>query len=345
MRSSGLMGYTGATASTTCTNSCGQMSKPAHILTRALTVLLLITGASCDNDKATDSKFSNSPTSGDLVVYYDAALQHHIQNQAYTFQRLYTRANLTLTASSEDRAVKALYENDCESIVITRPLNEKEQKAFASKKFAPRYSVLASSGMALLVNKNLPLKNLTYAEVLALLRSNISLVDSSGRTFSPDLFIDNNGSALSRYVLDSLLRGGSFPPHLHLLASANDVFQALRDRPRAIGIIDFAWISDRDDSLYKAFDKEFRLLAIGARVPNGRYEPPNQSSFKTRAYPFSRQIYVYRKTGEFTLAKGFESFMAGPKGQTIFLKQGLLPSRQQERSVHINLEPMSIPEP
>ena len=45
------------------------MSKPAHILTRALTVLLLITGASCDNDKATDSKFSNSPTSGDLVVY------------------------------------------------------------------------------------------------------------------------------------------------------------------------------------------------------------------------------------------------------------------------------------
>jgi hypothetical protein len=43
-----------------------------------------------------------------------------------------------------------------------------------------------------------------------------------------------------------------------------------------------------------------------------------------------------RKTGEFTLAKGFESFVAGPKGQLTFLKQGLLPIRQAERNVTIN---------
>jgi hypothetical protein len=47
-----------------------------------------------------------------------------------------------------------------------------------------------------------------------------------------------------------------------------------------------------------------------------------------------------RKTGEFSLAKGYESFVAGPKGQLTFLKQGLLPHRQSERQIKINLEPL-----
>jgi hypothetical protein len=52
-------------------------------------------------------------------------------------------------------------------------------------------------------------------------------------------------------------------------------------------------------------------------------------------------VYVIKKTGEFSLAKGFETFVAGPKGQITFLKQGLLPTKQQERIVEVKMEPMS----
>jgi hypothetical protein len=44
---------------------------------------------------------------------------------------------------------------------------------------------------------------------------------------------------------------------------------------------------------------------------------------------------VYRNTDDFSLAKGFETFVAGPKGQNTFLKQGLLPTHQQERNIKI----------
>jgi hypothetical protein len=33
--------------------------------------------------------------------------------------------------------------------------------------------------------------------------------------------------------------------------------------------------------------------------------------------------------------------VAGPKGQITFLKQGLLPTKQQERIVEVKMEPMS----
>jgi len=105
----------------------------------------------------------------------------------------------------------------------------------------------------------------------------------------------------------------------------------------AVAFIDFSWLSDQDDPLNKQYDSLIRIIPL-ARDSKHDYAYPDQSNFKLGRYPLMRQIYIFRKTGEFSLAKGFESFVAGPKGQLIFLKQGLLPYRQAERSIHINME-------
>lgn len=309
------------------------MTKTGNILCFTLAVLL----SSCEPGFDHRQR-ENSPTSGDLTLYYEAALHKHVNNQAYTFQRLYPNTRLRLCPASEDLAVKALYDDSCESIVITRQLNSKELKAFASKRFDPKYSMVATTAMALICNTKLPLKRLHYNEVLDLLKGDKTLADSSQNPLRVKLFLDRSGSGLSRYLLDSLLHQSSYPAHLTLMNSAIETLNAVARDDRAIGLIDFAWLSDSDDSLAKAFDGKIRLLPVGSRNGGNRFERPSQSSFKLGLYPFARNIYVYRKTGDFTLAKGFESFVAGPKGQTIFLKQGLLPSRQQERSVTIKLE-------
>ena len=80
-----------------------------------------------------------------------------------------------------------------------------------------------------------------------------------------------------------------------------------------------------------------KFISIG-RTDTIFFEP-NQSSFKTGEYPLTRTIYLLRRSDDFSLAKGFEAFMAGPKGQLTFLKQGLLPIRQAERTIHVNMEP------
>lgn len=287
-------------------------------------------------------KIENSPTSGKLNVYYESALEKHVRNQAYTFQRLYPNARLTLFPVSEDLAIKALYDDSCESIVITRPLNEKEIKAFASKHFDPRHSVVATTAMALVCNKKLALKKLSYAEVLSMLTTKTTLKDTAGKEFQPQILLDQSGSGLGRYLLDSLLKSNAYPAHYRLMDSATELLDLIANAEKPyIALLDFAWLSDSDDSLYKTYINKIRLIPIGSKIPNGIYELPNQSSFKLNAYPFARKIFIYRKTGDFTLAKGFESFVAGPKGQTIFLKQGLLPSRQQERSVTVRLEELA----
>lgn len=309
------------------------MTKTRNILCFTLPILL----ASCE-PRFNHGERENSPTSGELTLYYEAALHKHVNNQAYTFQRLYPNTRLRLCPVSEDLAVKALYDDSCESIVITRQLNDKELKAFASKRFDPKYSMVATTAMALICNTKLPVKRLRHSEVLDLVKNGHTVSDSNQRPLKLKLFLDRSGSGLSRYLLDSLLHQSSYPPHFTLMNSAIETLNALAQDENAIGLIDFAWLSDSDDSLVKAYAGKIRLLPVGSQNGGNSFELPSQSSFKLGLYPFARHIYVYRKTGDFTLAKGFESFVAGPKGQTIFLKQGLLPSRQQERSVTIKLE-------
>jgi phosphate transport system substrate-binding protein len=324
-----------------CYPKASKTKMPEFSFKLILLLTLAVFLASC-RQAPENYKPENTPTSGHLKVYFEEGLEKHVRNQAFTFASIYYRASLDLFPTSEDSAVQALFQDSCEAIVITRLLREKEIKAFASRKYAPDYSLVAKTGLAIICNAALALNKLRYSEVLALLTNSNTIQDSLGNQNTITLLIDKSGSAVYNYLKDSLLNGNPLPAYFSSLNSGLEAINYVTTNKNAIAFIDFALFSDVDDSLSKVMSKNTRVLAIGAKTHNGQYEKPNQSSFKKGTYPFTRNIYVMRKIGDFTLAKGFESFVAGPKGQTIFLKQGLLPSRQQERAISVNFEALDL---
>jgi phosphate transport system substrate-binding protein len=178
--------------------------------------------------------------------------------------------------------------------------------------------------------------------------------DSTGKEIKLDVLFDRKNSSVMHYLMDSVLKGEKFAPHCRVLESTQESINYVAKNKNAIAFIDFAWLSDVDDSIYKANNDKIKFIAVGKTkaclTENGTYkdtsekdstyEYPSPSTFKLGTYPYTRTIYVYRRSGEFTLGKGFESFVSGPKGQVTFLKQGLLPLRQQERMVKVNFEPI-----
>ncbi|MBL7933034.1 MAG: substrate-binding domain-containing protein [Bacteroidia bacterium] len=301
-------------------------------------LLLVACGAlatSCSDGAGILEYEKNTPTSGDLKVYYDEGLEPHLKNQAYTFEVLYPRVHMSLKSSTESEAVQALYDDSCEAIVISRLLSEKETKAFASKNYSPKYSRVAVSAVALIVNSQNPLKGLSVNEVVDLLTNEgKNLKDSAGRSLNLQAVFDQNNSAVVHYMLDSVLKGSKLSPNCSILRSSIETINYVAENKNSVGLINFAWLSDVDDSVYKANKSKVRILGV-AQNERSDYFLPDPSNFKLRTYPFIRNIYVIRKLGDFTLPKGFESFVAGPKGQLTFLKQGLLPARQTERNIEV----------
>lgn len=304
-----------------------------------LLVTITMTVIGCDNYFKNDY-VDNSPTSGKLKVYYDEGLRLHVLNQILTFESQYRRAHLEPVSCAETEAIQALYKDSCELIVITRPLSDEEKKAFASKNYFPRFSAVAKSGIALITNINTPLSRFTYKNVIDLLTGRAGVPDSAGNMLELKVLFDRNNSSVIHYLQDTVLKGTKFSDNCNALNSTLESINYVADHRNTVAFIDYAWLSDSDDSISRANKDKIKLICVSAPSNDTLFEYPNQSSFKLGNYPFSRTVYVYRKTGDFSLAKGFESFVAGPKGQLTFLKQGLLPGRQGERSVKVNTGPL-----
>ena len=301
-------------------------------------LLLILLLAGCDNYFKNDY-VDNSPTSGKLKVYYSEGLQLHIKNHAYTFSAQYNNAEVELFSACESDIIAAFLNDSCKAIVISRLLGEQEAKAFDQKKLHPAYSRLAKSGVALITSVNSGITKLTVDEIKKLLSSELITKDSLGNSVSPIAVLDNKCSSVSHYLLDSVLKDKAFGAKCFASGSSEELLKKISEQANQIGFIDFAWLSDRDDSLYKAYENKIKFIAVGNT--DTVFYAPNQSSFKTGQYPFTRTIYLLRRSDDFSLAKGFEAFMAGPKGQLTFLKQGLLPIKQSERVIEVKMEPIS----
>ncbi|MCC6369786.1 MAG: substrate-binding domain-containing protein [Bacteroidia bacterium] len=293
---------------------------------------------SCGNYFKNDYK-DNSPTSGKLRLYYDEGLSLHAKNQVFTFESQYTEAHVDMVESNENAAIEALYKDSCEAIMISRLLNDKEKKAFESKQFFPKYSAVAKSGVAIITNIQTPLNGLSRDEIIQILLSDGSLKDSLNQSIKIRALLDRNNSSVIHYLMDSVLKAAKFSGNCSVLKSSAEAINFVAQNKNTVAFIDFAWLSDVDDSITKANTGKIKF--IGIKDKDGKtLQFPSQSSFKLGTYPFGTTVYVIRKTGDFTLAKGFESFVAGPKGQLTFLKQGLLPARQAERLIEVKFEPM-----
>jgi phosphate transport system substrate-binding protein len=300
------------------------------------TSLLLF--SSC-NDYYKNDYIDNSPTSGKLKIYHSEGLQLHIKNQAFTFSSLYPKASVECVAACEAEIIDAFLKDSCKAIIINRLLGENEKKAFDQKQLHPAYSPLAKTGVALITSVNTKFSKFRVDEIKKLLSAELSVKDSAGNMISPIAVLDTKCSSVSYYLRDSVIQSKQFGPKCFAVNNTAELLQKIADNPNHIGFIDFAWLSDRDDSIYKAYQNKIKFMAVGRT--DSIYFEPNQSSFKTGEYPFTRTIYLLRRSDDFSLAKGFEAFMAGPKGQLIFLKQGLLPVRQSERIIEVKMEPIA----
>lgn len=281
----------------------------------------------------------NSPTSGKLKVYCNEGLYLHCKNQAYTFCSQYHNAAIETYSCSETEAIQALYQDSCQAIMVSRLLGEQEKKMFEQKQLFPKFSPVAKTGVVFIASRKLAIDKLTVDQIKELLSGKTELQDTSGKTIKVSVVLDHKNSSSSHFLLDSVLGQAQFGTGCFALNNTLELIRSVSENDHQIGIIDFAWLSDVDDPLFKSYIKTIKFLAIGKNEKT--CVEPSQSTFKTEEYPFTRTVYILRRSDDFSLAKGFEAFVAGPKGQLIFLKQGLLPNRQAERTIEVNMEPVN----
>lgn len=281
----------------------------------------------------------DSPTTGKLMLMYDEGLKLHIENQILTFKSIYNYADIQLVSSDEKSCIESLFKDSCKAIAISRLLSDKELEKFKQKNIRPESSVVAKSAIAFIVHKDFPDSTLSVTEITELLKGNDSSLIAGKHI---NIIFDNQNSGNTRQLKDSLLPNSGFGKNVAAEKNTEDLIKKIAGSSNSIGVCDYAWLSDKDDARVKEFLKNIKILAISKEKHQTAYMP-DQSNLATLSYPFVRTICIIRRSADFSLGKGVETFIAGPIGQLMFLKQGLAPNRQEERVVEIDMTPLVEP--
>ena len=278
----------------------------------------------------------DSPTSGKTNLFYDEGLTLHVKNQIYTFQTTYKYADIVLRTSNEKACIEALYNDSSKVIAISRELTEKELTQFKAKNIFPQTSIVAGDAIAFIVSKTFNDSTISIKELTELLKGNDSTFIRGQHI---NIVFDNANSGSTRQLKDSLVALEKFGKNCTALNNTTELIKAISVNPKSIGVCDYAWLSDKDDNTTKEFLKTIKILAVSKNNNEISYMP-DQSNIATKNYPLCRSICIIRRSAEFSLGKGIETFIAGPTGQLMFLKQGLPPNRQEERLIEVDMTPL-----
>ena len=292
-------------------------------------ILPVLFFASCNTSTKT-SDIPNTPTSGELKVFCEEGMLLHIKNQAYTFEQIYHNSKINVQYVNEKQAIEGLYNDSCKVIVISRVLSEKELKQFKAKNIYPTQICVAKSALAFVVPVNSTDSVISTEKTKRII---------SGEDTTYNVVFDNDNSGTTRFLKDTLLQGKPFGKNCFALKNTTDLINYISKNKNAIGVLDYAWLSDLDDSTTKVFLNIVKTLAVSTNGNKVAYMP-DQSNIQTNEYPLCRHVYAIRRSAEFSLGTGFSLFVAGQKGQIMFLKQGLIPFVQPNRAVEINTEPL-----
>ncbi len=294
-----------------------------------LAIVVLFSGCKKpDRGERTDTK-----TSGTISFYADESFSPIIDELREQFEYQFPKSHLDAIYTDEITGLQQLKEMKTCLLITSRGLTEPELAYFKSKRQKPVVMPIGYDGLALIVNKQNTDTCITVADVKRLLSGEVQdwgdIYPGSNRG-KIEVVFDNKQSATLHFVVDSILDGKPIDsPNIVAAKSSKDVIDYVDKTPNAVGVIGSNWLNDRRDTTNTTFKKNIHVMNVTLRdkaTPQNSWKP-YQAYLLDGRYPFVRTLYAIAIDPQLALPWSFANFIAGPKGQLIIFKAGLLPYR------------------
>ena len=327
-------------------------------VTTALACLsLLLAATSCGEVKRGEY------VKGAGSIYCDDGFKNILEEEIEVFEYQYHDSSIIPKYVSEGEAIQALMEDKTESVIITQELTQ-EQRDYIKNKFKKivKSKPIAVDAVALIVNKDCPLNEISMEEIGQLLRGNITDWDHLAVNDSAKikLVFDNQESSTVSFMRQKFLDNNKISDNPNAFAQNNnaDVFDVVKKDPYAIGIISVSWLGsnlekakevpmdkrienygDENETVVSNLTTEVKILKVSNPNPDNDNSLaaylPYQQYINSGEYPLFRKVYMATTASNSTLMKSFYDFVTGYVGQKIISLTGIMPYNVQPRVVEL----------
>jgi len=273
-------------------------------------------------------------TRGDIRIAVDQTLAPVIGAIVDNFTTIYPEAKITPIYLPGEEAIQRMLDSDSLRLVIsTRRLSRDEEAYLRQQQVHPNYAVIGRDAIVVVTAEGNPTRRLTLDQLQAILTGQITRwdeIDPANGLGAISLVFDHAQSSTARYLQDSLLAGADFRQGgVFAAGSTAAMMREVANRPGALGLGGWAWVSDRDEPSRDSLMQGLGIVLLEGRKDNTecrykqRFFGPHQSFTYWRCYPLTRTMTVISRETIFGLGTGLTSYIDSPPGQRIIHKAGL----------------------
>ncbi len=245
-------------------------------------------------------------------------------NLAQAWAEKYMEVNpqdfVAVTGGGSGTGIAALISGTCDIAMSSRDIKGKEISLAKEKGIIPFEIKAALDGLAVVVNPNNPVSELTLDQLSDIFTGKITNWKELGNQDLKIVLLSREvNSGTHVYFKEYVLRKGDpnskeeFAPGALLLPSSQAIADEVAQNTGTIGYYGMGYISNKQKAVMIAKDE------------NAEYVPPTIENVASGKYPISRPLFLYTNGEPSGLVKKFVDFCLSKEGQEIVLKTDFVP--------------------
>lgn len=286
-------------------------------LLTGLLLVLVILSASC-------TAAASAQSSPETTTYIENKGSDTIVNLALAwaerYQSDYPNVRISVTGGGSGTGIAALINGTVDIANASRQIKQEEIEAARSNGVDPVEFVIARDAIAVIVNPDNPVGELTLRQISDIYSGKINNWSEIGGEDRPIVRLSREtNSGTHVYFLETVLRLGNadddtlFSRNTLLLPSSEGIIAEVRQNPNAIGYDGLGYVP-----------KDLRVIAI-AKTEGGPYIRPMISTVNDKSYPIARDLYMYTAGEPTGAVKEYLEWILSPEAQDIVIELGFVP--------------------
>ncbi len=290
-------------------------SVPAAILALTTLVVLLTscgsTPASAPNAKAGSVYIQNKGS--DTIVNLALAWAERYQSE-------HPDVSISVTGGGSGTGIAALLNGTVDIANASRQISPDEMKQAEAKGIKPVEFVIARDAIAVMVNPENPVSQLTLQQISDIYSGKINNWKQLGGDNRPIVRLSREtNSGTHVYFLQNVIRLGDsanktfFSTDTLLLPSSEGIVNELRSNPNAIGYDGLGYVP-----------KDLKLIGIATQAGKP-YVLPSVATVNDKTYPVARDLYMYTNGQPTGAVKTYLDWIVSADAQKIVSDLGFVP--------------------
>ena len=278
------------------------MKKIISLMVVAVLLVAALTGCGTTN---TDTPKDNGQVSGTVSTDGSTSMEKVIGFLSEAYMNKNSAVKVTYNPTGSGSGIKAVQAGSCDIGLASRDLKPEEATDLNG-------TVVAIDGIAMIVNKENPVKDLTIEQIAALYKGEITHWSEVGGADAPVVLIGREATSGTRDGFESITDTEDACKYNQELTSTGDVVQTVSSNPNAIGYASLASVKDT-----------VKLISVEGVTPS-------TETIQDGSYKIQRNfVMVTKKNAELSpAAKSFFEFATSSAADEWIIEAGAVPVKR-----------------